>query len=88
VNPDLIILDVIFPEDPQAGFVAARELRRHEKIGKIPVLMLSAVNQQSKMSFGFSDKDISDDFMPVNAFIEKPVEPKILLSKIKQLLPE
>ena len=24
-NPDLIILDVIFPEDPQAGFAASRE---------------------------------------------------------------
>ena len=27
-NPDLIILDVIFPEDPQAGFKAARELHK------------------------------------------------------------
>jgi hypothetical protein len=46
--------------------------------------MLSAVNQKSNLSFGFSDSDISDDFMPVKAFIEKPVEPKILLEKIRQ----
>jgi len=85
-NPDLIVLDIIFPEDPQAGFLAARELHRHEKVKDIPVLLLSAVNQQSNMSFGFSDSDISDDFMPVEAFIEKPVEPEVLLSRINELL--
>lgn len=50
------------------------------------MLLLSAVNEQSDMSFGFSESDISDDFMPVEAFIEKPVEPAILLSRIKELL--
>ena len=86
VNPDIIILDIMFPEDPQAGFTAARELERNEKVKDIPVLLLSAVNQRSNMSFGFSDADISDDFMPVEAFIEKPVEPAVLLAKIGELL--
>jgi CheY-like chemotaxis protein len=86
VNPDLIILDIMFPEDPQAGFTAARELEKNEKVRDIPVLLLSAVNQRSNMSFGFSDADISDDFMPVEAFIEKPVEPAVLLAKIGELL--
>jgi hypothetical protein len=49
-------------------------------------LFLSAVNQMSKMSFGFSETDISEDFMPVKGFIEKPVEPAVLLSKIDELL--
>jgi signal transduction histidine kinase len=85
-DPDLILLDVMFPEDPQAGFKAARDLRGDEKLAKIPVLVLSAVNQRSGMGFGFSDQDISDDFMPVEGFIEKPVEPKVLLERINQLL--
>lgn len=85
-NPDLIILDIIFPEDPQAGFVAARDLQKNEKVKDIPVLLLSAVNQESNMSFGFSDADISDDFMPVEGFIEKPVEPSVLLNRIQELL--
>ncbi len=84
--PDLIILDIMFPEDPQAGFTAARELQKTEKIRDIPVLLLSAVNQRSNMSFGFSTADISDDFMPVEAFVEKPVEPSKLLAQIDQLL--
>ena len=85
-NPDLIILDIMFPEDPQFGFQAARQLSREPKVCEIPVLLLSAVNQRSNMSFGFSDSDISQDFMPVGAFIEKPVEPRVLVEKIEALL--
>lgn len=85
-NPDLVILDVIFPEDPNAGFVAAREISKSAKTQNIPILILSAVNQQSNLSFGFSEADISQDFMPVHAFLEKPVEPTVLLDKIAALL--
>jgi len=85
-SPDLIILDIIFPENPNAGFAAARELHKTEGVKNIPVLLLSAVNQMSKMSFGFSEADISEDFMPVKGFIEKPVEPAVLLSKVNELL--
>ena len=85
-SPDLIILDIIFPEDPNAGFMAARELHKNDEVKHIPVLLLSAVNQQSNMSFGFSETDISEDFMPVKGFIEKPVEPATLLSKVNELL--
>jgi CheY-like chemotaxis protein len=84
--PDLIILDIIFPENPNAGFAAARELHKVDRVKDIPVLLLSAVNQFSKMSFGFSESDISEDFMPVKGFIEKPVEPAVLLAKVNELL--
>jgi CheY-like chemotaxis protein len=86
ISPDLIILDIIFPENPHAGFAAARELHKIDGIKDIPVLFLSAVNQLSKMSFGFSESDISEDFMPVKGFIEKPVEPAVLLRKVNELL--
>ncbi len=86
INPDLIILDIIFPEDPQAGFKAARTLRTDPRIKKIPILILSAVNMKSNLAFSFSESDISEDFMPVNAFLEKPIEPKTLLQKVHVLL--
>ena len=85
-SPDLIILDVIFPEDPQAGFKAARVLSKDPRVKQVPVLLLSALNQLSNLSFGISDNDISEDFMPVGAFIEKPVQPKVLLKRIEELL--
>lgn len=86
INPDLIILDIMFPEDPHAGFSAARALEGDAKVKDIPVLLLSAVNQRSNLSFGFAESDISDDFMPVEGFLEKPVEPAILLAKVAELL--
>lgn len=84
--PDLILLDIVFPEDAQAGFKAAREIARQEDLQRIPVLILSAVNQLSNLGFSFSENDISNDFMPVKGFIEKPVEPSVLLTKIQSLL--
>jgi CheY-like chemotaxis protein len=85
-NPDLIVLDVIFPEDHQAGFKAARTLAQDEELRRIPVLMLSAVNQESALAFAFSESDISHDFMPVQAFLEKPIQPANLLARIGALL--
>ncbi len=86
VAPDLIVLDVIFPEDPQAGFKAARELAVAPALRDIPVLMLSAVNHKSSLAFAFSESDISQDFLPVQAFLEKPIEPAALLARIDELL--
>ncbi|MCW8929354.1 MAG: response regulator [Gammaproteobacteria bacterium] len=84
-NPDLILLDIVFPEDAQAGFKAARKIASEETIKKIPILVLSAVNQLNNLGFSFTENDISNDFMPVNGFIEKPVKPDVLLEKIKSL---
>ena len=84
-NPDLILLDIVFPEDAQAGFKAAREIAAQESLTGIPVLILSAVNQLSNLGFSFTEGDISHDFMPVSGFIEKPVEPQLLLKEIKRL---
>ena len=85
-DPDVIILDVMFPQDPYAGFKAARELKGDQKLGRIPILVLSAVNQRAGQAFGFSDSDLSPDFLPAQAFIEKPVEPKALLARIDAVL--
>jgi DNA-binding response OmpR family regulator len=81
-RPDGILLDVMFPEDPGAGFQLARELRRQH--GSIPILMLTAVNQQFPL--GFSNKDIDAKWLPVTDFVEKPVDFAVLRDKITGLL--
>lgn len=86
-HPDLILLDIIFPDDPQAGFKAARALAEDNALQGIPVLVLSAVNALNNLGFSFSERDISEDFLPVQGFLEKPVEPQLLLEKIRSLLP-
>jgi DNA-binding response OmpR family regulator len=84
-RPDLVILDVMFPEDGTAGFQLARDMhRRFEGLSKIPILMLTAVNTRSP--FGFSAKDIDEDWLPVTDFLEKPVDLDVLLERVTALL--
>ena len=84
-RPDLILLDVMFPENPSAGFELAREINQGpEGLGQIPVLMLTAINV--KFPLGFSSNDIDDNFLPVADFLEKPVDFDVLLKKVGTLL--
>lgn len=85
-NPDLIILDVIFPEDSSAGFKIAREIKSDDRLLKIPIIMLSAVNEKGIFMGRFSDQDINESWLPVNKFLEKPVHPKKLLELVKSVL--
>lgn len=83
--PDLLILDVMFPEDASAGFELARTIRhKNEKLKNIPILMLTAIN--AKFPLGFGPKDIDDSWLPVTDFLEKPVDFSVLKSKVAQLL--
>jgi DNA-binding response OmpR family regulator len=84
-RPDLVILDVMFPEDSLAGFTLARKMRESAgKLKDIPILMLTGVNV--KMPLGFSEKDIDESWMPVSDFVEKPVDFDVLRDKVASLL--
>jgi len=84
-QPDLVILDVMFPENSSAGFELARRIRQFDGTLKhVPILMLTAVN--SKFPLGFCDKDIDDAYMPVEDFLEKPVDFDILKKRVTTLL--
>lgn len=85
-NADLIILDVIFPENESAGFEMARELKEDKTTKDIPILMLSAVNERGVYPGSFSDKDRDDAWLPVERFVEKPIDPKTLIEKVNELL--
>lgn len=84
-RPDLIILDVMFPESSSAGFEFARFIHHHnKKLQDIPVLMLTAVN--TRFPLGFSSSDIDDNWLPVADFLEKPVDFNVLRNKVEKLL--
>jgi two-component system, sensor histidine kinase and response regulator len=83
--PDLIILDVMFPENGTAGFELARKIKHFDKsIKDVPVLMLTAVN--SSFPLGFSSNDIDDKWLPVETFLEKPVDFDMLTNKVLEML--
>jgi len=86
-RPDLIVLDVMFPENPSDGFELARYIRHEcedQHIRATPVLMLTAVN--TKFPLGFSSKDIDEEWMPVTDFLEKPVPLDAVRSKVEAML--
>ena len=82
--PDIIILDVMFPEDSSAGFDFARNMRNNKYFRDIPILMLTAVNKM--YPFGFDKRDIDDQWMPVTDFLEKPIDFNVLRTKVSTLL--
>ena len=84
-QPDLVILDVMFPEDPSGGFSLARELKtEHDDLKDIPLLMVTAINANSPL--GFSARDIDENWLPVSDFLEKPVELDALRNKVNEML--
>ena len=84
-TPDLVILDVMFPEDASAGFELARFMRHeNETLKMVPILLLTAI--KTKFPLGFGPNDIDSEWMPVTDFLEKPVDFDVLRGKVASLL--
>ncbi len=81
-KPDLLILDVMMGTLDE-GFHIAYQIRNDEEIKDIPILMVTAVGAQTGFEF---DMQRDEDFLPVNEFIEKPVNPQVLLDTVKRNL--
>jgi len=84
---DLVILDVMLPEDTAAGFKMARALQADERTKALPRLMLTAVNEAGIYVGKFTNKDLDETWLPVQEFVEKPVVPEVFLAKVKALCP-
>lgn len=81
LKPDLIILDVMM-DDSTEGFHTAYKIRQDAGLKYTPILMLSSVNETSPQKFSAND----GEFLPVDAFMEKPIKPKEFVAKVKELL--
>jgi len=81
--PDVIILDVMM-NTPREGFVLSRNLKADPKYKDIPILMLTSVKNKTGIDFKSVAGD--DTWLPVEEFLDKPVQPEILISKIESLL--
>jgi CheY-like chemotaxis protein len=82
VRPDLLVLDVMFPDDSTAGFQLARDVRQKHK--SLPIIMVTSVNQTSAVLFG--KKDIDPNWLPISEFVEKPIKKKALLELVQKLI--
>jgi len=78
-KPDLVLLDVMMRTQDE-GFHIAYQIRSDEEMADLPIVMLTAVGQETGFSF---DKDKDQDFLPVNELLEKPINPDTLIEVVK-----
>ena len=79
---DCIILDVMMATETE-GVHIAQDLRADPKTAGIPIIMLTSVSK--KTGFEFSP-ETDKDYMPVEVFLEKPVDPKRLVQAVRDLM--
>jgi len=88
VKPDLIVLDVMM-DTTTAGFQLALEIHsadprsEFKDFHQVPIIMLTAIHSTTPLRFS-----PDQDYLPVQTFLEKPVDPEVLLGKVKELLGE
>jgi len=75
-TPDLVITDVNMPNVD--GVELTRRLRAHERLGAMPIIMLSAKVQTDEILAGYAEG--ADEYVP------KPIEMRILAAKVESLL--
>lgn len=86
VNPDLIILDVMM-DTTTAGFQVALELHSpdpnsgYKEFRGTPIIMLTAIHSTTPLRFA-----PDESYLPVETFLEKPVDPDVLLAKIGEFI--
>ena len=73
---DLIVLDLMLPGDD--GLTLCRNLRAHAALSHLPVIMLTALGEETDRIVGLEMG--ADDYLP------KPFNPRELLARIKSVL--
>lgn len=85
-RPDLIILDVMMDTTTE-GFQVTLKLRSPDPASEyaafrdIPILMLTAIHSTTPLRFG-----PDEDYLPVDEFVDKPIDLDDLVRKIASLL--
>ena len=76
LRPDLIILDIMLPN--LDGYQICRMIKFDKTFGKIPIILLTALDQEKDRKLG--------EQVRADAYITKPFEPEELVEKIAVLL--
>ena len=75
-KPDLVILDLMLPGEN--GFDVCRKIKGNSELRNIPVIILSAKNDEIDLLLGLE--------LGADDYVEKPLSPKVLMSRIKAIL--
>jgi two-component system OmpR family response regulator len=88
LKPDLVILDVMM-DSATAGFQLALAMHspdpesEYKEFIKTPIIMLTAIHSTTPLRFSPDEY-----YLPVENFLEKPVETKVLLETVRKNLEE
>ena len=82
LKPDLVLLDIMM-DRMDDGFTICYKLKHDPKLKHIPVFTISSITE--KTGFKFNPKT-DGEFFEADDYATKPLEPKMLISRIKTLL--
>ena len=75
-EPDLILMDVIMPK--MDGFDACREMRKLEKLRRVPIILVTSRGEPANVEIGFASG--------CNDYLTKPINGRELLEMVNAYL--
>jgi CheY-like chemotaxis protein len=79
---DLILLDVMMETETE-GFHLAYKIRQDPRLKDVPIVMLTCIEEKTGEIL---EPENAGDFLPVQAFLRKPLDARALKGKIADLL--
>lgn len=79
---DLILLDVMMETETE-GFHMAYTVREDPKLKDIPIIILTCIEEKTGEVL---EPDKAGDYLPVQAFLRKPLDAETLKAKVAEVL--
>ena len=75
-HPDLVLLDIIMPK--MNGFQLCRSIRAHPELKNLPIIVVTSMDRESDRYWGLKQG--------ANAYLVKPIDPTMLVDKVRHYL--
>ena len=79
-SPDLVLLDIMMSH-PLDGVEVSKKMLENDDLRKIPIIVVSSITDSPHLA-----EFPSDEYLPLDDWISKPAEPKVLLEKVSKYL--
>ncbi|NOQ39851.1 MAG: response regulator [Anaerolineales bacterium] len=79
-SPDLVILDVMM-DSVLDGVSVSRKMNEDDATRDIPIVMVTSIANTD-----YADLFPTDEYIHIDAFLSKPIDPEKLIKKIRRIL--